>query len=153
MTMCRRLLVLALCGAVMFLGPTVALAASPAMPSVATPVYPVLIHLSGQWTTSSAAVVNFRMPYPAHVLYASVITQAKGGTQGTSTMTCKNASNAFTNAMDISGTAGTVVEATLVSAYQNIAKDTVVSCDLVISGGSSPTIDNITVTLWMQRRN
>jgi hypothetical protein len=148
----RRLLILALI--LGLLTPLPAVAASPAMPGVGTPVYPASFHLSGQYTASKAGIIQFRMPYTARVLYVSAITQAKGGTQGTSTLTCKNgATNAFTDAMDLSGTAGTVIEAVLVSAYQSIAKDTVVICDLVITGGSNPTLDNISVVIWYQRRN
>lgn len=127
-------------------------AASPAMPSISTPVYPATFHLSGQYTASVAGVASFRMPFNVRVLYVTMNVGAKGGTQGTSTLTCTNATNAFTNAVDLTGTAATLLEATLVSAYQSVAKDALVTCNLVISGGTSPTLNDITLVLWYQRR-
>jgi hypothetical protein len=146
------LTLLVLLAPAMLLAPTLALATPPSMPGVSSPVYPVAFHISGQWSASKTGIVNFNTPFPIRVLYTTVMTRAKGGTQGTSTVTCKNNTNAFTDAMDISGTAGTVVEATLVAAYQSIASNTKVICDLAISGGSSPTIDDITLVIWYQRR-
>lgn len=148
----RTILALALTTFALIAAPA-AHAASPAMPAVGTAVYPLAFHISGQYSASKTGIIKFTAPYTMRVLYTTATIQAKGGTQGTSTITCSNAGNAFTNAMDISVTAGTVVEATLVAAQQSIAKDAAVTCDLVITGGSSPTIDNISVLIWYQRRN
>jgi hypothetical protein len=142
------LLALALLGA-----PLAALAAPPALPSTGTAIYTLTFHLSGQWAAATkTGIITFTAPSAMRVLYVQAVAAAKGGTQGTSTLTCNNAGSAVTNAMDLTGTAGTVIEATLVAAQQSIAGGNKVTCDLVISGGSSPTLDNITVGITYQRQ-
>ncbi len=128
-------------------------AASPAMPATGSALFPMTFHLSGTYTTSATAAIQFNAPFPMRLLYATVVVQAKGGTQGTSTIQVKHAGTAVTNAIDLTGTAGTNLEATLTAAQQSVAKDGTVTADLVITGGTSPTLSNVTVTLWYQRRN
>lgn len=146
----KRLLGLVLAGLVA-LAPAVAFAAAPKLPSVSTAVFPLTFHLTGD-VAAATGIISFPAAADMRVLYVTAVAQAKSGTQGTSTIQCKNGSTAFTNAMDLTGTAGTAVEATLVAAQQSIAKDTVVTCDLVISGGSTPKLFNINVVIWAQRR-
>src|SRR5688500_14515124 len=83
------------------LGLSLVHAASPAMPSVSTAVYPAPFLIAGQFGVDKAGIISFRAPFNMRVLYATMNVQAKGGTQGTSTLTCKNGSNAFTNAVDL----------------------------------------------------
>lgn len=126
-------------------------AAAPAFPGGGSAVMPLTFHLSGQFTASKTGIVKFSA-MDMRVLYVTASIQAKGGTQGTTTLTVNNGASAVTNAMDLSGTAGTIVEATLVTAQRNVAKNTAITADLVITGGSSPTIDHITLVIWVQRR-
>lgn len=146
----------ALVVAVLVLAPFQALvtqAASPAMPSIGSSVIPMVFHLSGTYSASATAVIQFSAPFPMRLLYATAVVQAKGGTQGTSTIQVKHAGSAVTNAVDLSGTVATNLEGTLTAAQQNIAKDASVTADLVITGGSSPTLSNVIVVLWYVRRN
>ncbi len=128
-------------------------AAAPAMPALGTGIDGLTFHLSGTFSASAVGVVSFRAPTDLQVLYVTVVNQAKGGTQGVSTLGCLNAGTLFTNAVDLTGTAGAILEATLVAAQQSIAKDATVTCDLTITGGTAPTISNITVVIWIQRRS
>jgi hypothetical protein len=128
--------------------------AAPNFPALGSSIVPVVITLQGTIAAATIAdIVKFNMPFDAWLLYATCCAQAKGGTQGTSTLTVLNAGQAVTNAMDLATPAAkTVVEGTLVAAEQDIAKDAAVTADLVISGGSAPTLSHITITLWFQRR-
>lgn len=149
----KRILI-AVLALMLLVAPAVPLyAASPLMPALGSSVMPLTFHLSGTFTASATGVVSFRAPFDMQALYVSVVNQAKGGTQGTSTIGCLNAGTLFTNAIDLTGTAGAVLEATLVGAQIGIAKDATVTCDLTITGGTSPTISNITVVIWAQQRS
>lgn len=128
-------------------------AAAPALPAIGSDLQVLTFHLSGQYTASKTGIVKFNAPFDLRILYVEVAIQAKGGTQGTSTVQVLNAGTGVTNAMDI-GTpaAGTVVEATLTAAQQSVAKDAALTVDLVITGGTSPTIDHISVVIVTGRR-
>ncbi len=129
-------------------------AASPIMPALGSAVLPLQFHLTGTIAAATyTGIISFRAPFDMRALYVTVVNRAKGGTQGTSTLGCLNAGTLFTNAVDLTGTAGAVLEATLVSAQQNIAKDATVTCDLTITGGTAPTISDVTVMIWVQRRS
>jgi hypothetical protein len=134
-------------------GLTLAEAAAPQLPPPGSSVLIIPIHVSGQYNASKTNLVKFPAPFDLRVLYVTAAIQAKGGTQGTTTLTVLNAGQAVTNAMDL-GTpaAAAVVEATLVGAQQNVAKDAAITADLVITGGSTPTIDNITLMVVVGRR-
>jgi hypothetical protein len=127
--------------------------ASPALPSIGSAMLVFPFHFSGQFNASKTNLAKFNAPFDMQLLYANCSIQAKGGTQGTTTLQVKHAGNGVTNAMDI-GTpaAATVVEATLTPSEQDVDKDGAVSVDLVITGGASPTIDNISLLLVYQRR-
>lgn len=135
------------------LGARVAHAAAPALPSLGSDLQVLTFHLSGQYTASKTNLVKFNAPFPLRVLYVQASIQAKGGTQGTTTLQVLNAGTGVTNAMDL-GTpaAATVVEATLTAAQQNVAVDAAITADLVITGGTSPTIDHITLVVVVGRR-
>ena len=127
--------------------------ASPLMPALGSNIMPITFHLSGAHTASVTGQIKFNAPFDMTVLYVTASIQAKSGTQGTTTLTLTNATNAFTNAMDLGTPAAlTVVEATLVAAQVAVAKDAAVQGDLVITGGSTPSISNISVCVWVQRR-
>jgi hypothetical protein len=128
-------------------------AAAPNLPGIGASLIVLPFHISGQYTASKTALVKLNMPFPARVLYVHASINAKGGTQGTTTLQCLNAGTGVTNAMDL-GTpaAGTIVEATLTAAQQNVAKDAAFTCDLVMTGGSSPTINDVTLIVVLGRR-
>ncbi len=138
----------------MFVMPPVefARAAAPTLPALGSSVQILTFHLSGQYTAATyTGVVKFNAPYAMRVLYVQAVVRAQGGTQGTTTVQVKNAGSNVTNAMDLTVAAGTVVEA---STYTNrsVAKDAAVTADLVISGGSSPTINDVTILMVVGRR-
>lgn len=150
-----RALIAAFALLALLVAPTAPLfAAAPAMPSTGTGIDGLTFHLSGTFSAATVAgIISFRAPTDVQVLYVTVVNQAKGGTQGVSTLGCLNAGTLFTNAVDLTGTAGAILEATLVAAQQSIVKDATVTCDLTITGGTAPTISNITVVIWIQRRS
>lgn len=150
----KRILIALLALMLLFAPAAPLYAASPLMPALGSSVMPLTFHLSGTIAAGTyTGIVSFRAPFDMQALYVTVVNQAEGGTQGTSTLGCLNAGTLFTNAVDLTGTPGTVLEATLVAAQQAIAKDATVTCDLAITGGTAPTISNITVTIWAQRRS
>jgi hypothetical protein len=109
--------------------------------------------LTGLLNASSADVIQFPAPVDCTLLYATCSAQAKGGTQGTSTVTVKNAGVAMTNAMDLGAPAAkSQVEATVVDAQRLIAKDATVSVDLVMTGGTAPTLTNVSIFMVFARR-
>jgi len=140
-------------GVVAWLSPSVVEAAAPQLPALGANLHILTFHASGQFNASKTNLVKFPAPFDLRVLYVTAAIQAKGGTQGTTTLTVLNAGQAVTNAMDIgSPAAATVVEATLVAAQQNVAKDAAITADLVITGGTSPTIDHISLVIVVARR-
>ena len=135
-------------------GASLVQAASPLMPAMGSAVLPLQFHLTGTIAAATyTGIIGFRVPFDARVLYVTAFNRAKGGTQGVATLTCNNGASAFTNAIDLTGTAATMLEATLVTAQASLAKDATVTCDLVISGGTAPTISDITVSMWLGRRS
>ncbi len=128
-------------------------AAWPQLPAIGANLEVLTFHFSGQFTASKTNLMKFTAPFDLRVLGVQAAIQAKGGTQGTTTLQVLNAGTGVTNAMDL-GTpaAATVVEATLTAAQQNVAKDAAITADLVITGGTSPTIDNITLIVVVNRR-
>lgn len=153
----RTLLTLGLV-AILALAPLLALppaahGAAPALPAIGSNLQVLTFHLSGQYNASKTGLVKFTAPFDLRILYVQAAIQAKGGTQGTTTLQILNAGTGVTNAMDL-GTpaAGTVVEATLTAAQQNVAKDAAITADLVMTGGSTPTIDHVTLVLVVGRR-
>ena len=153
----RVRVIAALAAAVAFL-PGLLWAASPAMPALGSSVFPVIFHLSGQSTATKTNIARFNAPFGMRVLYATAYARAKGGSNvnahGATNVKLFNGSTAITVAgMDLGNpAAGTMVEATLEATQQNVNKDTALAADLVV-WGSSPTIDDVTVTVWVQRRN
>lgn len=131
-------------------------AASPAMPTIGSQVQALTFHLSGQYSTGTkTGVVKLPMPYGVRLLYATCAANAKGGTHGTATGHVKLQVDGTeaSHIMDLGVVAAaTVVEATLFSTKQNIDKDSVLTADLTLISGSSPTLTDITCTVWVQRR-
>lgn len=156
----KRVKMLALILTVVMLAPAALWAASPAMPGLGSAVFPMTFHLSGQYASSQSNVIAFRAPVALRVLYATAVAKAKGGsnvtTSGASHVQLFNAATAMTTpntGMDLGNpAAATVAEATLLASQQSVAKDATLSGDLIV-WGSGPTLQDITVVIWVQRRN
>jgi hypothetical protein len=125
-------------------------AASPLMPSLGSPVAVFTYHLSGTYSANKLGVVNMGLPYPVTVLYATAAAQAKSAGATPITLQLKNGSTEVSFVMDLSTPAAqTVVEATLLSTQNQLAKDAALSADLLVPAGS---VSDVTVTIWVQRR-
>jgi len=154
----KRVQVIAIALAVLTVLPGLIWAASPNFPALGSAVFPVTFHLSGQSTATKTNIASFQAPVNLRVMYATAFARAKGGSNvnshGSTNVQLFNAGNAMTTSgMDLGNpAAGIIAEATLLAAQQNVARDAALSADLVV-WGSSPTIDDVTVTIWVQRRN
>lgn len=124
------------------------------MVEAATPNYQIgnvevlSFQLSGQYTTTTASVVKFALPFPAKLVGVTATARASGGTTPTLTVDVKNGGTSALSA-PVSITAGTVAEATIVNS--TLADESVMTVDLAI-GGTSPTWNDITLLLTVVRR-
>lgn len=107
----------------------------------------VPIHISGQYTSTTADVAQFKLPFPGYVVGVSATARASGGTSPTLTVDVQDDGTSILSSA-ISITAGTVSEGTVSSA--TIADESEITIDLAI-GGTSPTWDDITVLLTIVR--
>lgn len=159
----KRVQILALIAAVLILGPAVLWAASPAMPALGSSIWPMTFHISGQYTATATNIAKFTAPVAMRLLYATASARAKGGsnvvagstTAETNVQILNAGTGMTTGALGIglgNPAAAVVAEASLLATQQNIAKDAAVSADLVLLG-NNPTVNDVTVTLWFQRRN
>jgi len=106
------------------------------------------LFIAGQRTTTTAAVVKFKMPFPCDVLGVSATARASGGTTPTLTVDVQSAGVTILSA-PVAITAGTVAEATVTTAA--IPDENVITVDLAIGGGS-PTWDDIMVLITVARK-
>lgn len=112
-----------------------------------TPVYVIPIQISKQYTTTTANVARFALPYKASLVGVSASARASGGTTPTLTVDVLKGGVTMLSA-PLAVTAGAVSEATVtVSA---IADESVITISLAIGGGT-PTWDDITVLLTVVR--
>lgn len=132
----------------------VADAASPNMPAVSSPIQALTFHLSGTYSATKSNLVQVKLPYNVRVLYVTAVAQAKGGNHQSSRVACYGNALPFVDTIDL-GTpaAATVVEGTILDSPPNVAKDTALACDLNLLGPGSPTLSDITLSVWVQRRN
>lgn len=152
----KRVRIIALIATAVMLAPVVLYAAAPSLPSVGTAVYPMTFHVSGSQSATKANVVKFNAPFPLRLLWATASAQAKTGSNvnshGTTNIVVNNAGTLASSAIDLGNPAAAVVaEGTIVSAQGNVAVNTAVTADLTV-WGSSPTISDITLVIWVQRR-
>ena len=128
---------------------------APAVSAQIGTIVPIVVHLSGTHTASVANAAKFRVPQACRVVRVAATAQAKGGTQGTSTLQVQQgaSTNLLSAAIDLATPAAdTWTEGTLAKANTNdlgvrLEKETEVTVDLVISGGASPTLSHITVQI------
>ena len=128
-----------------FFAPAV-LADTPNFP-VSTPVQMVPLVISGQYTATTAGVVQVKLPFRAKLVGVSASARASGGTSPTLTVNVKQGASSVLSA-PISVTAGSVAEGSIASAQ--LADESTLTVDLTI-GGTSPTWNDITVLLTLAR--
>ena len=116
--------------------------------SVAVPGVEVIpIQLSGQYTSTTAAVARFQLPFKARVIGVSASARASGGTSPTLTVDVQDDGTTILSS-PVSVTAGSVSEGTI--SAPAVADESVMTVDLAI-GGTSPTWDDITVLVTVVR--
>lgn len=141
-----RNLVLALAAMAVTLFTPAALADTPNYPTT-TSVQIVPLVISGQYTATTAGVVQIKMPFKAKVIGVSATARASGGTSPTLTVGIKQGATAVLSA-PISITAGAVSEGSVANPL--LPDESTVTVDLTI-GGTSPTWNDISVLLTVVR--
>lgn len=105
------------------------------------------IHISGQYTATTADVAQFKLPFSGSLIGVSATARASGGTSPTLTVDVQDDGTTVLSSA-ISITAGTVSEGTVNAAA--IADESEITIDLTIGGGT-PTWNDITVLLTIVR--
>jgi hypothetical protein len=105
------------------------------------------LHISGQYTATTANVVKFAMPFKCRLVGVGATARASGGTSPTLTVDLKDDTVSALSAA-ISITAGTYSEGTIANAV--VADESVMTVDLTI-GGTSPTWNDITIFITAVR--
>lgn len=125
-----------------------------AVPKISTTVATiksVIFCLKGQFTVSVTNVAKVLTPQKWRICAISVVARAKGGT-GSPTQTLDlliGATSLLTAPMDLAAVgAGTRVDGALAALVPlNVPQGSEIHLDLVSSGGSSPTLDDLTVQI------
>lgn len=109
------------------------------------------ITYAGQVTGNVTSAVKFTAPYGGTIKAVRVVARAKGGTITTFTVDAlKGGISLLSAAMDLGAVAaGTIVVGTL-TAGVSIARGDTITMDIALAG-TSPTANDITVTLEIQR--
>lgn len=147
----RKVAALAICAlalAFASFAPTQAPAATPNISVGGGQVGVVALHISGQYTATTAGVARFNMPFPARILGVGASARASGGTSPTLTVDVKSGGTTILSA-PFSVTAGAYSEGTLT--VQTIPDENAITVDLAITG-TSPTWNDITVLITYARR-
>lgn len=126
--------------------PLPAQAATPNYP-LATQVLVVPLHVSGQYTATTAAVARFALPFKGKLVGVGASARASGGTTPTLTVDVKAGGSTLLSA-PISVTAGAYAEGTITTSA--VADEAAITVDLTI-GGTSPTWNDITIVLTFVR--
>lgn len=117
--------------------------------SLATPGILVLpFHFDGQFTATTDPVAEFKMPFAANLIGISGTCRASGGTTPTLTIDLEDDGTSVLSAA-FAVTAGTVAEGTISTA--SVVDESVMEIVFTI-GGSSPTWDDCTVLITLQRQ-
>lgn len=128
--------------------------AAPSVSAAIAPLIPIVLHLTGQFTASAAAIAEFRLPQGCRIVRIGASAQAKGGTHGTTTLdVTKGGTSVLSAAIDLktaaagAWTEGTLAKAATADVGVDAAKEAEMQVNLVVTGGTSPTIDNVTVQI------
>ena len=123
-------------------------AATPNVTVGAGQVVVIPFHISGQYTSSTTAVIRFAMPFPCTILGVGASARASGGTSPTLTVDLlKGGVSVLSSAFSV--TAGAYSEGTVSTSA--VADESAMTVNLAI-GGTSPTWNDITVFITVQRR-
>lgn len=134
--------------AALFLAPILAPAATTNPSSGSTGYFVMPIHFDSQLTATVADKAEFTMPWPAQLVGIQCVARALGGTGSpTYTFTLQEAAGTLATCAPV--TAGAVVEGTI--ADSTIADEANITLDYA-SAGTSPTADDVTVTLIFKRQ-
>lgn len=106
------------------------------------------LHISGQYTATTASVARFALPFPCDALGVGASARASGGTAPTLTVDVLEAGTTILSA-PISVTAGAFSEGTITDTA--LADEAAITVTLTI-GGTSPTWNDITVLLTCARK-
>lgn len=103
-------------------------------------------------TAWGAHTAKFRMPQTAQIIGITANVGAKGGTHSVSTIDVKvGATSVLASLLDVAAaTAGTPFDkegAALAAGAASVAKDSVISVVTAESGGTSPTVQDVTVQI------
>lgn len=109
----------------------------------------MVLPIPGQRTATVAEVIAFDMPFDAELVHLEATARASGGTAPTLTVDIQQGTTSLLST-PVAVTAAARAEATLAAA-NTVTKDSKISIDLNI-GGTSPTWDDVTVTLVWERR-
>lgn len=115
--------------------------------AVDKPVNLAPFYIAGQRTTTTAAVVKFKLPFKAKLIGVSATARASGGTTPTLTVDLQQGGVTVLSA-PIAVTAGTVAEGTVTTA--TLTDEATITVDLAITG-TNPTWDDITILLTLVR--
>lgn len=106
------------------------------------------LHISGQYTATTANVARFALPFACDVLGVGASARASGGTTPTLTVDVLEAGATILSA-PIAVTAGSYTEGTVTDAA--LADEALITVTLTI-GGTSPTWNDITVLITCARK-
>lgn len=150
-TTARKTLSAAACLVLLVAGLAVPAQAATPNFSLATPGILVLpFHFDGQFTATTNPVAEFVMPFAARLVGISGTCRASGGSSPTLTINLEDdGTSVLSSAFAV--TAGTVAEGTISTAGASVADESVMEIVFTI-GGSSPTWDDCTVLITLQRQ-
>lgn len=98
-----------------------------------------------QLTATVAGLFKWRAPQGARIIGVSAEMRAKGGTHATTTLTVKRNSDTVSTIDAAAMVAGTRTEGTI--ANTKLANGDEITVDLTVTGGTSPTIDDLRVQI------
>lgn len=98
-------------------------------------------------TTDLTAVVKFNAPQKIKVLACSVVSRAKGGTHAATVFDFKQGSSVISSIDVAAVAAGTRADGTIVAAQAVVAKGVEISVDFTETGGTTPTLDDVSLQI------
>jgi hypothetical protein len=110
-------------------------------------VVAIPFHVSGQYTTTTAAIIRFALPFKGKLVGVGASARASGGTTPTLTVDVK-AGGVTVLSAPFAVTAGAYSEGTI--SVPNIADEAAITVDFTI-GGTTPTWNDMVVFLTFVR--
>lgn len=144
----RKILAISLVLTILCL-PMMAFGQTSNIPATTPGVVFIPLHISGQYTTSTTAVARFVMPQRVRALSVMAAARVSGGTTPTLTVDVLSGGTSILTA-PISVNTTTATFGTFTAAGRTIADEAVITVNLAL-GGTSPTWNDITVMLVVQR--